>query len=304
MKKLRSEPFPYADEYINYLEVERGLSLITVRSAISNLCNFAQFIKENYHFEFDPNQIKVKHIRGYLAYLKNNLGNGPSTRNNKISIIKGYFKFLELYDFLEEDTDPTRFIRKAKTPKPLPIYLTLEESITLLKTAITKSENPQQDHAVFRLLLQTGCRIGELEKLKLSDLDLNQKYIKVTGKGNEQRLIPLTPNTCQALKQYLEFRACIPSRSDRLFINSKGNPLNRNVIAKSLRNLCFQAGIDKPKLTLHKLRHTCLTLLLKAGVDLPVLKELAGHKKLSTTVRYTHITQKEIRQALNKHPFK
>ncbi len=196
------------------------------------------------------------------------------------------------------------YIKRAKTPKTLPIYLTLEESVLLLEAAAKLSSHPERDHAVFRLLLQTGCRVGELVKLKVYDLNLEEKYIKVTGKGNKQRLIPLTPNTCQALEKYMDVRSKIISDQDSLFLDSNGNPLNWYIISETFKMLCLETGIEKPNLTLHKLRHTCLTLLLKAGVDLPVLKQIAGHERISTTVKYTHITQREIRNALRKHPFK
>ncbi len=304
MNKLRSESFPYADEYINYLEVERSIALTTIKVNYSTLKKFVQFIEDGYSIDFDPAKIKINHIRRYLSYLKNDKGNSPSTRNTKLSVIKGYFEFLDIYDYTNNKNNPAQFIKRAKTPKTLPVYLTLEESVILLEAAVKMSSHPQRDHAVFRLLLQTGCRIGELVKLKVWDLDLKEKYIRVTGKGNKQRLIPLTPNTCQALEKYMEVREKINNDEDSLFLDSSGIPLSRNIISETFKMLCLEAGIEKPNLSLHKLRHTCLTLLLKAGVDLPVLKEIAGHERISTTVRYTHVTQGEIRQALKKHPFK
>ncbi len=303
MKKIIKRDYPYRQEYINYLDIQCGLTDTTIKSHDQTIIYFIEFIKNEFSLEdFIPEDIKASHIRRYLAYLKNQRDNGPSTRNNKLAAMKSYYRFLEENDYLDEDNNPTLFIRKAKVSRSLPVFLSLEEAQALLEASVKNTRWPERDHAVLRFLLQTGCRAGELVKIELDHIDLEEKYVRLLGKGNEERIVPLTPNTIEALKNYLAVRDFSPRGKAHLFLGPRGDPITYLDLNKLFKRVCREAGISKPNLTLHKLRHTCLTLLLKEGVDLCTLKELAGHQTIRTTVVYTHVTQKEIREAIKKLP--
>ncbi|RQD74325.1 MAG: integrase [Candidatus Syntrophonatronum acetioxidans] len=303
LKKIIIKDYPYRQEYISYLDIQWGLVVTTIKSHDREINHFIEFIKDEFSLEsFIPGDIKASHIRRYLAYLKNHRENGPSTRNSKLATIRSYYKFLEENEYLEEDNNPTLFIRKAKVSRPLPVFLSLEEAQDLLKASVKNTRWPERDHAVLRFFLQTGCRAGELVKIELDHIDLEEKYVRLLGKGNEERIVPLTPNTIEALKDYLAVRDFSPRGKNHLFLGARGDPITYLGLNKLFKEACRKAGILKPNLTLHKLRHTCLTLLLKEGVDLCTLKELAGHQTIRTTVVYTHVTQKEIREAVKKLP--
>lgn len=188
-----------------------------------------------------------------------------------------------------------------KTAKRLPVYFTEEEAAALLEAAAA-FRYPARNVAMFRFFLQTGCRIGELLSLELSRLDLKGRTVRLIGKGNKERQVPLTERTCRALQEYLEVRRPVCANEPAVFLNKDGRAISRRGVQKLFERVCERAGLSRPGLSIHKLRHTCLTLLLQQGVDLVTLKQIAGHENISTTEIYLHVTQKEVRQAIEKHP--
>lgn len=250
---------------------------------------------------FDPIIVEPRHIRRYLVYLNKERNNTPETRNRKLSALGSYYFFLECLEYIEEDENPTHFVRKAKVSRPLPIFLTLEEAQSILR-ASSFGVNGERNLAIMRLMLQTGIRIEELVKLTKADLDLKEKTLKVSGKGGYERLIPLTNNTCIALKNYLNKQKFILPGNDSLFISRRGKPLTAKELYMLFNELCLQAGIEKPGLSVRHLRHTGLTLMLQAGADIMALKKLAGHKSLRTTQRYLGISQNQLREAMRACP--
>jgi site-specific recombinase XerD len=144
----------------------------------------------------------------------------------------------------------------------------------------------------------------ELVELELSQIDLGERYVRYWGKGSKERIVPLTEATCRAIEAYLAVRKPKDKNCHRVFLNSCGLPLSGGSVGGVLAKICHRAGLGDKGITLHKLRHTCFTLLLKAGVDLVTIKEIAGHEDISTTRIYTHVTQNEVRAAMEKHPFK
>lgn len=294
--------FPYAKEYEMYLQVERELAEKTVKKYFAELCAFFAWLQNEYRLgEIKAELVQVVQIRRFLVYLKKDLGNEPSTRNNKLAALRSYFEFLVLTGRVDEEENPVLYIRKAKEPVLLPIYLTLEEAESLLSASI-QSKMPERDHAMMRFFLQTGCRISELLSLKLYKLDLAGKEVRLLGKGNKERIVPLTDNTCAALKEYLAVRAPLIKGEQAFFLSNQGKPISANAVRRIFKLLCQEAGLLKPNLSPIKLRHTCLTLLLNEGVSLVILKEIAGHETIRTTRRYTHVSQAELRKAVNKFP--
>lgn len=126
--------------------------------------------------------------------------------------------------------------------------------------------------------------------------------MRLIGKGNKERQVPLTEKTCRALEEYLKVRRPVSERERAVFLNKDGRAISRRGVQKLFERICVKAGLSRPGLFVHKLRHTCLTLLLQVGVDLVTLKEIAGHEHVSTTEIYLHVTQEEVRNAIEKHP--
>lgn len=157
--------------------------------------------------------------------------------------------------------------------------------------------------AILRVMIQAGLRVSELVRLRIADLDLGEKELKINGKGEKQRLVPLTKNTVTALKEHLVLRRLDSfANYQELFLNDKKCPFQIPQLNEWFKQLCAAAGVQKPGLTVRNLRHTCLTLLLHEGAELPALKKLAGHKSLRTTQRYLRVTQNQLREAIKKHP--
>lgn len=294
--------FPYSDKYHNYLEVELNLAESTVKSYMREISVFASWAEENFFAQgFASEQLETCHIRRYLAHLKNQQGNGSATRNRKLAALKSYYAFLYLHEYITGES-PVHCVKRAKEPKPLPVYLTLEEAKALLKASRIKSRMPERDYAMVNFLLLTGCRSGELIDLRVEDVDFKDRAVRFMGKGSKERLVPLTGRTIQALENYLAVRKPATGHIRNLFLSNKGTPVAGNTLRRIIQRSCREAAITKPYLSTIKMRHTCLTLLLKENVDLVILKEIAGHKTIRTTVRYTHVAQNELREAIKKHP--
>lgn len=294
--------FPQQEQYIQYMISECDLKPSTAKIKISTLNQFIRFTQNQYNMEtFDPAQITPIQIRTYLVYLKNERQNGPATRNNKLTDLTHYYNFLEFTDYLDEEQNPMHHIRRARLPRRLPIYLTQEEAKKILAVAST-TPHADRSLAILRVFLQTGLRVSELTNLTIQDFDLTERTLLINGKGDKQRLVPLTSNTTLALQTYLKGRPHTDVAQQPLFLNDRGQPYNTPSLNQWFKQICAAAGVEKPGLTIRNLRHTCLTLLLQEGADLNSLRELAGHAKLSTTRIYIHVTQNQLRQAIKKHP--
>lgn len=295
---------PYQQEYVDYLEIECGYQPLSIKSYLLDLRVFFRYLRDK-HFdqdEIDPELIRPEHIRAFLAYLVEERGNGPSARNRKMAALSNYFKFLVLHGWLKYNQNPARRIKKARLPKRLPVFLNLEEAEALIKASRMDSIRPYRDHAMIRLFLQTGLRLDELVRLERSDINLREGYIRVRGKGDKERLLPLTEATARALQEHLERLLPASPQIEKVFLNQRGQPITWRGVQMIFDRICRQAGLVRPGLSPHKLRHTCLTLLLREGVDLMTLKELAGHASISSTAVYAHVDLDDVRNAVEKHP--
>lgn len=301
----KADLLPYGQEYIDYLDIERGLARRTMEEYWQDLFLFIEYMNKNNPKGNAPlklQEITTDSIRGFLTYLKEERDNGPGARNRKLASLRSYFEFLVSSEYLEGKKDPTRKIRNAKKPKTLPVFLSIEESDALIKAARINSKLPYRDYAMIRLFLQTACRVSELIGLETEDIDFSEEHILLKGKGDKERYIPLTESTSLALKDYLERRLPASQDINKVFLNHRGVPITRRGVQTVFNRTCKEAGLLKPNLSAHKLRHTCLTLLMREGVDVVTLMELAGHADISSTEIYIHVTQKDVRIAIDKHP--
>jgi site-specific recombinase XerD len=296
------QDIPYKEQYLQYLLTERGFKPGTAQNNLNTLKQFSRFLQQNYNMHtFQPRAVTPGYVRRYLAYLKNERGNSPSTRNGKLGVLKGYYIFLEYCGYLAENDNPVQFIRRARVPSRLPVYLNLEEAEKLLQAA-SAGPQPERDVAILRVMLQGGLRVGELLRLRVEDVDFKDRCLFIQGKGEKERLVPFTKNTATALEAYLAVRLPASDWIKELFLNRDGKPLHQVGLNQWFHRLCEKAGVQKPGLSVRNLRHTCLTLLMQEGAELMALKKLAGHNRLSTTQSYLRVTQNQLRQAIKKHP--
>lgn len=279
--------------YLDHLRL-RKLSEHTLLAAKSDLSCVERFIGKALVHATEGD------IRAYLRSI-NNLK--ATTLRRRITIMKGFYTFAERFDAIQED--PTGNIELPKLPQRLPVYLNQSEIQRLLNDLPQEGPTQIRDGTLVRLLFFTGIRIGEAIRLNVDDIDWEENQLRVIGKGDKERLIPINSKLAQILRQWLDVRQTItPIESPALFISlggpRRGGRLSHDAMLLAVRG-CFKAiGIPPKKYSPHKLRHTCATELLRKGVPVEQISQILGHAKLDTTLIYAHTEPAKLRSALEK----
>jgi len=288
------------NRFLHYLEVEKGYSQGTIEAYQLDIeKGLIPFLHQQ--GKFGVGEVTRDDIRAYLDYLTLERGNSGVTRARKLSAIKSFFNYLVENEGLE--ANPAASIRSPRIPEKEPVYLSEEECLRFLQTIARKgrAKVKERDMAMAVLLLHTGLRVSELTNLKLSDVDLDRGQIKITRKGDKEQYLHLNGEAVAALVNYLHSRP--QAQNDRVFVGTKGQNLGRTYIYEVVRRYLKLAGINKGKQGPDLLRHTFCTRLYQKGVSPFVIKELAGHKSLNTTMRYIKIENKEQAEALDRLKF-
>jgi len=288
------------DRFLRYLESERGFSPGTIEAYRLDLKKglFPFLCQRD---KFDVIQITKDDIRAFMDFLTFEMGNSNATRKRKLAATKSFFNYLAKNEGLK--TSPAFSIESPRVPEKEPIYLTDKECIRLLETVSqrTRLHVKERNMAIIVLFLHTGIRVSELVNLKLFNVDLQRRQIKIIRKGNKEQYLHLNGETVNVLEEYAVKR---PQAQDReFFVNASGQNLNRVGVYDIVRRYLKLAGIDKAKTGPHLLRHTFCTRLHQKGVGPFVIKNLAGHKNLSTTMRYVMIESEEQAEAIDKLEF-
>lgn len=275
-------------EYLDYLEVEKGLSVNTLEAYRRDLASFIDFCVESEISSF--NEIKRTQINSFILNLRENNFN-PRSVVRKIASIRGFFKWLSANEYII--SNPAQTIEQPKLPKRLPKVMTVDEISAILNSGLTKLEL-----LVVELLYGCGLRVSELVNLKMNNIDINSKYIQCYGKGSKERIVPFGKKAQTALKHYLKVRDMIIlknklSDTKVLLIKDSGKFLTRQDVYSFIRG---QGEKIHKHISPHTLRHSFATHLLENGADLRVVQELLGHSDVSTTQLYTHITKKRLKE--------
>lgn len=311
---------PLVDEYISELIVVKGRSQLTVNEYISDLRLFFRFLvsrekslssPDDLPEEFDlsyidasyMNKITLRDVNEFLIYCSTDRTNNKTTRARKASSIRGFFKYIsEKMHYIEQN--PVSQLQVAKADKKLPKYLTLEQSRMLL--ASVKEPNRARDYCILTLFLNCGLRLAELVGLNVTDVNLTESTMLVTGKGNKQRMVYLNKACVLALKDYLAVRPVDQLKGDdrkALFISRLNKRIGRQAVQLMVYHYLSEIGLDGQHYSVHKLRHTAATLMYQHGdVDVLILKEILGHENLTTTEIYTHVDNKQMRAAVKNNP--
>lgn len=286
-------------EYKQYLIVEKGLSKNTIYSYLRDLIAFSNFIGEEYEINQIEN-INKEHIHLYLKELsKTNCTNSIS---RKLVSLRMLYIFLVKENIVKENLMSSFTL--PKRDKKLPIVLSQEEMIEILDRIIVCDAISSRNRCMVELLYATGMRISELLNLTLKDLNIKMGFIKVIGKGNKERMIPIGSYVGEILEQYInDYRAEFNIKNDSLlFFNKHGQRLSREEFYSILQTIVNSTSITK-KVSPHTFRHTFATHLLENGADLRSIQELLGHSDISTTTIYTHISNQKIRSEYQQfHP--
>lgn len=273
-------------EYLNFLEIERGLSENTVLAYKNDL-----FLLAEYFTETPLEEITRRDLSAYIKSLsESNLTSSTITR--KIAAIKGFFRYL--YNKREINSNPSLSISCPKLSKRLPKVISLDEIEKIFTEKMT-----QRQAAVFELLYATGLRVSELCELEIKNVDFKNNTIKTIGKGSKERVIPLGSKAKTALKNYLKEREMVLNLSNsakkapnKVFVNDLGEKITRQKVYEFIKHL---GTLINKSISPHTIRHSFATHLLENGADLRVVQELLGHSNIVTTQLYTHISKKHLR---------
>jgi integrase/recombinase XerD len=286
-------------KYLDFLSVEKGLSINTVESYKNDLIKFFQYIVSN---NLQWKVLKRGQIDNYLTFTQNN-GASVATISRYISSIRSFYNFA--LNEKETEVNPVENIELPRKPQKLPVFLTTEEVDRLLEVPDKSTPIGLRDAAMLELLYATGERVSEIINLKIEDVNREEGYLLCTGKGSKQRLIPFGDKAGELLAEYL-----LNSRpfllkgiaSPFLFLSNRGDGLSRKTFWKMIKTYRLKAGIEKD-LSPHTLRHSFATHLLERGADLRSVQMLLGHSDISTTQIYTHVNQLRMKSIYDKyHP--
>lgn len=280
------------ESHITYVDRK---STQTINNYLNDLKHYSQFFIE---LKVNPDEIKTKQINEYLQEVNNRCANSTVLRT-KTSIVS-FHKFLSQYYKLK--LNPASSIQKIKKIYRYPKTINSANINKILEE--NHSEHELFHIAMFDVLYSCGLRVSELVNLNLNQLYLEQGYIRVIGKGDKERIIPMADITKKNLKKYIDKNRFLwlKNKSNYVFIKPDGKQVNRQYVYNSLKNRCKEIGLDID-ISPHKLRHSFATVLLNGGADLRIVQELLGHSDISTTQIYTHVEGKRMHDAYNKfHP--
>jgi len=278
-----------AQEFLDYLKHYRGYSPWTVRAYGTDLRMFREFLESRLGRVPAPAEIKREQIIQFGVSLK---GAAPLTLRRKYACLASLFGFLQDMGYVQ--ANPARRLPLPKVTQPVPVFLSEEMAQTLIAAA----DKPWQK-AVVVLLLSTGIRRSEAVAITLDDLDLEKRQLLIRGKGGKERVVPLTDQTVETIRVYLQHR--VKSSSRNLFVSTwRGHPVKGRVVNRMLSNVIRKAGLQGEGITPHKLRHTFATHLIRNGVDVRTVQELLGHADIQTTARYLHSDTRTKQSAVEK----
>ncbi len=277
----------FLSEYLDFLEIEKGLSNNTLEAYRRDLNDFLNYCDEKNIS--GPNGIQRSDINGYIRNLREN-DYMPSSVNRKIASFRGFFKWLCANEICEKN--PAQTLELPKMPQKLPKVMTVQEINEILNRDLNNVQT-----VIVELLYGCGLRVSELVNLKINNIDLNAKYLQCFGKGSKERIIPVGTKAVEAIRKYLPQRDYTLKNlgidTKNLLIDEKGRNLTRQDVYTFIRE---QGKKIHKSISPHVLRHSFATHLLENGADLRVVQELLGHSDVSTTQLYTHISKKRLKE--------
>lgn len=292
----------YIKGFKSYLQLEKSLSLNSVEAYLHDIQKLVQFLKFK-KYSLSPKEIELKHLEGFLKWV-NELGMSAGSQARIISGIKSFYKYLLLENVL--NTDPTALIEAPRLSRKLPDVLNVDDINKIIAAIDLSTDEGTRNRAMLETLYSCGLRVTELINLKISNLYFNQEYIKVTGKGDKERLVPIGSVALKQLTIYKnEIRCHIKVKKgneDILFLNNRGSKLSRVMVFLIIKKLAEEAGLKK-HISPHTFRHSFATHLIEGGADLRAVQEMLGHESITTTEIYTHLDREYLREAIIRfHP--
>lgn len=286
----------------SYLRLERSLSANTIDAYLHDVDKLKQFfISKSDKKELIS--ISSDDLKDFLMWV-NELGMLPPTQARVLSGLKAFFKYLVLENIIS--TDPSALLESPKTSRKLPDTLNIVEINTIIEAIDLSKPEGMRNKAILEILYGCGLRVSELTGLKISNLYLDIDFIKILGKGNKERLVPIGSDAIKYLRIFIdEIRVHIQVKTgneDFVFLNNRGNPISRVMVFLIIKNLADKAGIKK-SISPHTFRHSFATHLIEGGADLRAVQEMLGHESITTTEIYTHLDRDYLRETIIQfHP--
>ncbi len=281
-------------KYRNYIKLEKRLADNTVESYMRDLGQFADFAVSKHGAA--PRWVSAAIIEEFMASLYD-LGAEKSTQARILSGVKSFFNFLLLEEVI--DSSPAEFVEGPKIGRKLPEVLSTGEIDRIISALDQTTDLGIRNAAMLETLYSCGLRVSELTCLRLGDLFFDEGFIRVTGKGDKQRLVPVSEAARERIKKYLAVRSG-KGNIDVLFLNNRGKGLTRVMVFTILKEAAAAAGIDK-KVSPHTLRHSFATHLLEGGANIRQVQEMLGHESVLTTEIYTHLDTSHLKKAIDEH---
>lgn len=283
--------------YVRYLRLERNLSPNTIEAYRNDLAHLEAFMMRN---NLKLENVTLEQLHTFAASL-HEYGITPRSQARVLSGVRSFFRFLVLDGVVE--SDPTELLEWPSLPEHLPVVLTLEEIDRIEDSIDLSKAEGARNRAIIEVLFSCGLRVSELVNMKLSDLYLEDRVLLVRGKGNKERLVPVSNKAIADLKRWFFDRNLMkikPGEDDYVFLNRRGAHLTRTMILIMVKRQAEEAGIMKT-ISPHTFRHSFATALLQGGADLRSIQAMLGHEKIDTTLVYTHISNEQLRKAILEH---
>lgn len=288
--------------YESYLKLEKSLSQNSIAAYINDINKLVSFLENKFKGNA-PDKVKLDHLKSFVEWL-NDRGVSPRTQARTISGIKSFYKYL----LIEGDitSDPTALLESPKIGRKLPEILSMEEIDALIDAIDLSKAEGQRNKAMLETLYSCGLRVSELVNLKITNLFFEQGFIKVEGKADKERLVPVSGRAVEEINKYLnKYRKTLRIHADSenvLFLNRRGRKLSRVMIFTIIKNLAEKLNFEK-KISPHTFRHSFATHLINGGADLRAVQEMLGHESILTTEIYTHLDKDYLRSTIHQyHP--
>ena len=286
----------------SYLKLERSLSSNSIMAYVRDVEKLAQFMEMKFS-GISPMAISSKHLQAFLQYI-NELGMSAFSQARVLSGLKAFYKYLLFEEMIEKD--PTALIEGPKLGRKLPDTLDYEEIVKLLEAIDLSKDEGGRNRAMLEMLYSSGLRVSELIDLKIGNVYFDLGFLRVIGKGNKERLVPIGKDALKYLRIYLEeIRIHVPIQKgseSHVFLNRRGKKISRVMVFMIIKDLAATIGLKKT-ISPHTFRHSFATHLIEGGADLRAVQEMLGHESITTTEIYTHLDRDYLRQVIQEfHP--
>ncbi|MGB1216308.1 MAG: site-specific tyrosine recombinase XerD [Saprospiraceae bacterium] len=280
-----------------YMQLERAFSENSVKAYLADIQKFVQFL-EMKEWDISPKQVELEQLRAFIFYL-NDIGLGAASQARIISGIKAFYRFLVLEDLIQ--IDPSELLESPKMQRKIPEVLTVEEVDSFLSGFDMSEVHGRRNRALFEVMYASGLRVSEVINLKITDLFLEIGFLRVIGKNDKQRLVPIGGEAQKQVQLYLDERKLqknIKSGEENIvFLNRRGKRLTRVMVFYIVKEIALVVGIKK-NISPHTFRHSFATHLVEGGADLKAVQDMLGHESITTTEIYTHLDKEYLKDVI------